>query len=131
MFASLVPKVDAVWPPTTKIRPSGKAAFPAQNRSVALLGIGVKLFATGSHTRARIPESSKANTFPVCMSTALTITIGELKGAAHWPICATSLVFETVTFTGVEVAVLPAASRTLAANVWIPLTVEEVSQDTV
>src|SRR6266436_1974320 len=104
MFASFVPIVDGVWPPGTKIRPSGKAACPAQNRSVTLLGTGVKLFAPGSHTCAPVPESSKANTFPVCMRTALTATIGQLNGAAHWPICAASVVFETVTATPVAVA---------------------------
>src|SRR5256885_1164767 len=92
LLASFVPKVDAVWPPGTKMRPSGMAACPAQNRSVTVFGTGVKLFVPGSHTCAWIPESSKANTFPVCMRIALTATIGQLKGAAHWPICAASVV---------------------------------------
>ena len=82
----------------------------------------VNALVAGFQTRAFFPANdcpSYARTSPVGSRMAFTATMGQEKGAPHWP-TRSGVPATTVTETGALVAVLLLASRATAVRTWFP-----------
>src|SRR5579871_2590263 len=127
-----MPTPQSACPPAVNMRPSARTVWPLQNILLAVLGIPVKAPVEGFQRVAELPPSaggpSHETTSPVFMTARLIATIGQLKGAVHWPAPVGSYVLETVIVTGDEAATFPLASLATAVNVWGPLTALAVVQ---
>ena len=91
----------------------------------------VNALVVGFQTRAFFPANdcpSYARTSPVGSRMAFTATMGQEKGAPHWP-TRSGVPATTVTETGVLVAVLLLASRATAVRTWFPETANCVPHD--
>src|SRR6478672_6667722 len=116
------PLVDV--PPTTRMRPSARTAWPAQNRSAAAFGTWVVAPVLGSSRYCWPPwlkSPWKVRTLPVFVSAAWMDTSGHACTGPHEPTTlASGPELLTVTVTVAAVAVLPAASRAMAERVCDP-----------
>src|SRR6185436_15277043 len=120
-FVSRSPTWAPLCPPATSALPSGSRQLPVQNMLVRLFGTEVKTPVAGFHRRAWLPKSwpSQARISPVASRSALTATIGQVTGAAHWPEVEPVGV-PTETDTAALVVLLPAKSDALACSTWLP-----------
>ena len=87
MEASVIPGLLPRCPPTTRIRPSASAAWPAQ-KSPDATGTEAKAPPPGCQTRAWLVGSShpsQSRTSPVCSRVACTATRGQLRTGDHSP----------------------------------------------
>src|ERR1043165_6733390 len=131
MFVSGSPTEAPICPPTTSALPSGNRHWPLQNILVRVFGTLANTPVAGLQTRAWLPKScpSQARISPVGSRAALTATIGQVTGAAHWP-AVDPVGVPTVTATEALVLTLPAKSVALACRVWFPATAVAVSHAT-